>query len=491
VNLREFFKGFFQGETIDKGDENPKAMQDIERLEKRGWQLWLLTIFLILILTLFIVINYLEELRGFPREFFKQITFLDTYIVASTILIVVFCVYMLKKNLELRRLRREIFAQRIKLQHMGGTLEDITAIFQISSMISAHKDLPIILGAVARESLNCLKAHRSTIFLMDGKSGILKSEYTASPNPVDEQVSLFEEKEVVRKVLRQLSPLLLREPKDFADFFKYEERERKITSLLCIPLCSMGKPVGALSVVLINGERSFSENDQQFLSIYSNHASIAIENAHLQEELRKGTSFRKSYEGYLDDILNQLQNLSDEERGRIEQHIGRLMQGQKAGEKRLLEPPLEKGSTRVEEEVALAGESGIHRGQEERADGMLRVEFADASLSLADDLTLGGVFIRTPNPMELGEQFVLKLHMSDGGEPIEVACKVIWTNKYGQESKHLHRGMGVKFLNLADDVKKRVEEHIKTQKKKEPSLKVRKGSVSGAASERKRPKGAG
>jgi Tfp pilus assembly protein PilZ len=122
---------------------------------------------------------------------------------------------------------------------------------------------------------------------------------------------------------------------------------------------------------------------------------------------------------------------------------------------------------------------------------MLRVEFADAPLSLADDLTLGGVFIRTPNPLELGEQFVLKLHMSDGGEPIEVACKVIWTNKYGQESKHLHRGMGVKFLNLAEGVKKRVEEYIKTQKKKEPSLKVRKGSVSGVASERKRPKGAG
>jgi Tfp pilus assembly protein PilZ len=488
VIFGEFLGKSSKGETIDKGDGN---LKDIERLEKQGWQLWLLTIFLILILTLFIVINYLEELRGSPREFFKHITFLDTYVVASAILIVVFCVHMLKKNLELRRLRREIFAQRIKLQHVGGTLEDITAIFQISSMIGAHKELPIILEAIARESLHCLKAHRSTIFLMDGKSGILKSQYTAAPNPGDEQVGLFEEKEVARKVLRQMSPLLLREPKDFADFFKYEERERKITSLLCIPLCSRGKPVGALSLVLINGERSFGENDQQFLSIFSNHASIAMENANLQEEVRKETGFRKSYEGYLDDILNQVQNLPDEERGRIEQHIGRLMQGQKASEKQFIEPQIGKGSTRVEAEVTLAGESGTHRGQEDRAEGMLRVEFADTSLSLADDLTLGGVFIRTPNPMELGEQIVLKLHMSDGGEPIEMACKVIWTNKYGQESKHLRRGMGVKFLNLTEDIRKRVEEYLKSQKKKEPSLKVRKVPVSGIASEKKRPKGAG
>jgi len=61
----------------------------------------------------------------------------------------------------------------------------------------------------------------------------------------------------------------------------------------------------------------------------------------------------------------------------------------------------------------------------------------------------------------------LKLHMSDGGKPIEAACKVIWTNRYGKESTHLRRGMGVKFLNLSDDVQKRVEEYIKSQKKRE------------------------
>jgi Tfp pilus assembly protein PilZ len=491
VGFKEFFGAFPKGEIVAKGDENPQMMKDMERLEKQDWQLWLLTISLILILTLFIGIYYFDELHGSPREFFQHIPFLDTYIIVSIFLIPIACIYVVKKNLELRRLRRQIFAQRIKLQHMAGTLEDNAAISQIGAMISAHKDLPTILEVIARESLHCLKANRSTIFLLDGKSGILKGQYAYTPNPLDEQVSLFEEKEMARKVLRQMSPLLLREPKDFADFFKYEERERKITSLLCIPLASRGKPVGALSVVLINGERGFGERDLQFLFIFSNQASIAIENTHLQEEARKGASFRKSYEGYLDDILDQLQNLSEEERGRIEEHIRKLMQGQRAGEKQFIEPQIEIESSRVEGGVTLDGESGIHRGQDERAEGMLRVEFADSSLSLADDLTLGGVFIRTPNPMELGEQFVLKLHMSDGGEPFEVACKVIWTNKYGQESRHLHRGMGVKFLNLADDVRKRVEEHIKSQKKKEHSPKERRVSAGGMAGERKRPKGAG
>ena len=467
MNLREFFGKFSKGEAIGKGDEISREINDIEKLERLDRQLWLITIFLILILTLFIVINYFEELRGSPREFFKHITFLNTYIIVSAILILVFCVYTLKKNRELRRLRREIFAQRIKLQHMAGTLEDVTAFFQISSMISTHKDLPTILESIARESLNCLKAHRSTIFLMDGKSGILKAQVTCVLHPEDEQVSLYEEKEVARKTLKQGSPLLLGEAKDFSDFFKYEERERKITSLLSIPISSRGKPSGALSLAVINGDHRFDENDLQFLLIFGNYASIAIENAYLQEEVRKGVSIRKSYGGYLDDILNQLQSISEEERRRIEEHIARLLPTPVAIQRQYSETPMGIKVPGAGVDLTSALDPTIQGGMDDRGEGMLKVEFEDSSLGIADDLTPGGVFIRTPNPMDLGEQFILKLHMSDGGKPIEAACKVIWTNRYGKESTHLRRGMGVKFLNLSDDVQKRVEEYIKSQKKRE------------------------
>jgi uncharacterized protein (TIGR02266 family) len=222
--------------------------------------------------------------------------------------------------------------------------------------------------------------------------------------------------------------------------------------------------------VLINGDRCFDENDLQLVSIFGNYASIAIENDYLQEEVRKGISIRKSYGKYLNDILNQLQNISEEERRRIEEHIGRLIPAPASSEKQYFEEQTGKWAVGVDGDAAGFMESGIERRTDDRAEGMVKVEFEDSSLGFADDLTPGGVFIRTPNPMELGEQFLLKLHMSDGGTPIEVACKVIWTNKYGQESQYLRRGMGVKFLNLADDVQRRVEEFIKSQKRREHSF---------------------
>lgn len=338
-----------------------------------------------------------------------------------------------------------------------------TAFSRISSAISAHDDLPTTLEVIARESLICLKAQRSTIFLQEKKSGILKPQFSLTANPQYEGVNLLEEKEVARKASGMMRPFLLQEPKDFSDFFKYEERRQKITSLLCIPLSSRGKPIGALSMVLIKEGRSFGEKDLQLLSIFGNHASIAIENAHLQEELRKRISFGRSYQKYLDDTLNQLENLSEEERGRIDAHIKMLLKVQKADEKQSSEAQPTEEVEGVKEDPGSSRELGPDRGRGDRAEGVPCVEFAGRSLGLADEVTPGGVFIRTPNPMELGEQFILKLNMSDGEQPIEVSCKVIWTNRFGRESHDSRRGMVVKFLNLEQKAQKRIEEYIRSQ----------------------------
>ena len=90
----------------------------------------------------------------------------------------------------------------------------------------------------------------------------------------------------------------------------------------------------------------------------------------------------------------------------------------------------------------------------------MHVTPGDEAFEFSDELGDGGLFIRTPDPLELGERFLLCLHDGNGGEPIEVACKVIWTNQYGKESKHLLRGMGVKFLDLRMEDRKKLQDYL-------------------------------
>lgn len=347
--------------------------------------------------------------------------------------------------------------------------DEVDAFFKITSAINERKNLDTLLELIARESLTCLKAHRSTVFVTDEKNGILKTQFTFASDPLVEQVGLFEEKEVTRKVFKQKKPFLLKEPKDFAEFFKYGDREWKITSLMSIPLSSPeGSLVGVLSLVLVNEGRRFNDKDLQFLSIFGSHVSISLEIKHLEEELQKGASFRKDYEGYLDNILNQLVGLGEEERRRTEEHIGKLLPNVEFVEERsneLQNEEEEKGEELIGV-ITLTGELDANSQQQGIAGKKIQVEFEDDSFDSPDSLLSGGVFIRTENPLDLGEQFPLKLHLTDGKGPIAVDCKVIWTNKYGYETKALRRGMGVKFLNLEPKVQRRVAEHIFAQKGK-------------------------
>jgi uncharacterized protein (TIGR02266 family) len=465
---RRILKDEILDREFDQNLEEAKTLKDVERLEKKDSQLWFLGLFLILILILWALARDLETVNLSPREFWDQLTSfrLSALIFPAAILILGFCAYLLFQNRSIRTRRREIFLHKMKMERAAGSREEILALFQVSSGAAGHKEPIAILEMIARESLGCLKAHRSTLFLADEKSGVLKPQSTRAFDPLTEQVGLFEEKEVARKALRQKKPYLLREPGDFSEFLKYEERERKITSLMSVPLFSQGRVAGVLSVAIIDEERKFTEKDLQFLMTLSNLASLAMENSNLQEEVRKAASFRKNYEQYLDHILNQLESLSDVERKRIEDHIGRLLPAQSSeGEVPLADQEeVVKGATPAAEQIAL------DRQGEDRTPRMLRVELDGEPLALTQDLGDGGVFIQTPNPLDLGEQFVLTLHLAEGEEPVEATCKVIWSNKYGKESKNLRRGMGVKFLNLPPEVQSRVEGYIRSHKDRQFSI---------------------
>ncbi len=443
--------------------EEAKSLKEIECLEKKDSRLWLLMIFMILVLILFILAKDLWTLYLSPREVLEGFTsFRRSALIFPTALgLLSFCGYLFVQNRRIRRLRWKIFIHKTKMERAMGNMEEMRGLLKIASATADRKGLSEILEIIGRESLSCLKAHRSTVFALDEKSGILKPQFTFTSDPLNEQEGLFEEREMARKCLRQRKAFLLREPADFTENMKYREREPKITSLLCIPLISQDRSLGVLSVVMIDDDRKFSERDLQFIMVVGIQAAMAEEKSSLDAEVRKGANYRKEYEQYLDSILNQLETLSDVERRRIEDHIKSLLPIP-AGEERvpISEPAEEsrKGTLPETEATALAQEV------EDRAIKMLQVDIEGEPSSLAPDLGNGGVFIRTPNPLELGEEFVLKLHMAEGETPIEVTCRVIWTNKYGKESRHLRRGMGVKFLDLSPQLRNRVESYIQSHR---------------------------
>ena len=64
------------------------------------------------------------------------------------------------------------------------------------------------------------------------------------------------------------------------------------------------------------------------------------------------------------------------------------------------------------------------------------------------DLSSGGLFVRTGNPLQRGEQFSLKLQLPGIPNSIETKCEVVWARKKEEETDTSPAGMGVKFVEM-------------------------------------------
>jgi uncharacterized protein (TIGR02266 family) len=395
-----------------------------------------------------------------------------------------------------------------------------TAFLHISSAISAHQDLNRTLEVIARESLNCLRANRSTIFLIDPKSGNLKPRFTHALDPLDERVGLFEESELAQKALQHKKPFLVGGRGKVANLSKGQEHERKVISLMNFPLSAKGDTVGVASLVLINEENGFDEKNMRLFSSFANLASIAMEMSHLPEGALKGESSGISNNRRTENVPQQPPTPPEKESQRTDMpnfgiraeekvterpnlpegaHKGESsgisnnrrtenvpQQPQKPPEKKIQrsDAPAVKmrSEQKVEEQRLIEGlnqekiawapgtvslkeeESGIERRTEERVETNVRAEFQEEYWAYTKNLSKGGAFIVTSTPFDLGDKMLLKLHLPDGGEELQVDCKVVWTNQYGRETQDLRRGMGVKFLKLQPEAQMRIQAYIESQK---------------------------
>jgi type IV pilus assembly protein PilZ len=75
-------------------------------------------------------------------------------------------------------------------------------------------------------------------------------------------------------------------------------------------------------------------------------------------------------------------------------------------------------------------------------------------------MSSGGIFIKTPKPLDVGEQFFLNLNLPDTSESLKIKCEVSWNQTdRGDPAKH-PPGMGVKFIGMTPADHQRLKEEL-------------------------------
>lgn len=106
--------------------------------------------------------------------------------------------------------------------------------------------------------------------------------------------------------------------------------------------------------------------------------------------------------------------------------------------------------------------------REERIPVELKVGYRTVGSFITDyiiNISKGGIFINTSKPLPVGTRIRILFSIPDIPLPFDLIGIVRWINPVGHSSHNL-AGMGIEFLDVEANVKKRIEKFISQQIKK-------------------------
>lgn len=178
---------------------------------------------------------------------------------------------------------------------MATELERLTrkymSLVTVSTTLNTQLDLVQLLPVIMLNAKDLLEAEASSLFLTDEKGENLYCEVAIGDK--DEIVRTFSHipvgEGIAGWVAKNAKPLLIEDAYEDARFSKQWDLKTgfRTRSLICVPLYVQERVVGILEVLNKTGERIFDRNDQMLLSAMADMAAVAIQNAKLNENLRK------------------------------------------------------------------------------------------------------------------------------------------------------------------------------------------------------------
>jgi len=98
---------------------------------------------------------------------------------------------------------------------------------------------------------------------------------------------------------------------------------------------------------------------------------------------------------------------------------------------------------------------GVDRRAHPRIPIELRVDYPKLNAFFADyarNISKGGTFVKTAQPLPVGTRFVFRLSVPTLNEPIVLAGEVAWIREEGDEP-----GMGIRFVYSSEEARLSIE----------------------------------
>jgi two-component system sensor histidine kinase KdpD len=250
----------------------------IEMVERRRLQLWFLTVVVVVVLGLVSLVasattGKIDVITGEPWILRGAVAALG----------VGFCIYAVEKEIHLHRLIRLLVDERVLNAAMANRLQMNAALFNAGKALNSVLDLDEVLDAILANALDLLHGAAGSVMLVEDDESLRVVATRGSRLARDARVKMGES--IAGRVATSREPLLISGLVTPDDYPGYEERDRRASSAMCVPLVNRGQLLGVLNVSA-STERDFDEYDLQVLSLFAEPVAAAIAKAGLYEAER-------------------------------------------------------------------------------------------------------------------------------------------------------------------------------------------------------------
>jgi len=204
-------------------------------------------------------------------------------------------------------------------ENLNKKIKEFSALYEVGKFITSTLNLDEVLALITKKAANIMNASACSLRLLD-KSGhelLLRSSYGFTNKKFQKiKRSLKIGESIAGRVVKNGKPYVindLRKEKKYK--YPYYAAQRRLRSLVTVPLVQKDKIIGVLSIYNTDVSR-YAVEDAKLLAMFASQAAIAIENARL---------FEQAQTGYMNTIKT-LSNIIDAKDSQTFGHSERVME---------------------------------------------------------------------------------------------------------------------------------------------------------------------
>jgi len=247
--------------------------QDLDEVDRLDWELWLLVTLVLICLLIAFIINHIPGLLP-PVEMVLQPADIEIYVDGLTVIILLFCLYVIQKHKQLRATRRRLVEIEIARAGLTEKLSLIQVLYDISEELTSMVPRTDTFAHMLERVRTIMEAETASLQFTAGEDTDLRLEAFAGDESRRPPEVVASGSGLAGSVARRGSPLLFDSrisdatgaPLDFESF----------SSALFVPLVVDDETWGVLGVGRVDSELGFGETDLKLLQIFADTLGLFV-----------------------------------------------------------------------------------------------------------------------------------------------------------------------------------------------------------------------